>query len=164
MGFLRPPVCRLPRFFLCALRALAMFFCTCPGVSFLVRLLVANCLRGVFPGSPVFFLAVVLERAISLKYNEFLGSAFGLGWEAINKDRSFPLILAGPTVIGSTLLFLVGDNCGVLHTLVFGVELNSDQITEPESLQPVWSIAGATIKNFCHTNVNYLANCPIIHT
>ena len=105
--------------------------------------LVANCFQGVFPGPPVFFRAVVFDLAISLKYNESLGSACFPDIAAINRDKSFPLVVAEPFEGGSTFPFLTGDGSGVLCTLVSGVELNSEQTIESESLQPVLSSTGA---------------------
>ena len=76
---------------------------------------------------------------------------FGLA--ANSKDRSFPLDLTGslevegstesPGVEGSSTFLLLGEGSGVLSTLVLGVELNSEQMIEPESLQPVLSSTGA---------------------
>ena len=66
------------------------------------------------------------------------------GLVANNKDKSFPLGLVGPfDVGGSSTLIRLGEGSGVLSTLVLGVELNSEQITEFESLQPVLSSTGA---------------------
>ena len=114
----------------------------------------ANCLRGALPPPPVFFRAVLFCLAISLKYNEFLGNVAPFGLVANNKDRSFPLGLIGSLEVegsteslevegSSTLRLFWGKDSGVLSTLVFGVELNSEHTTEPESLQPVRSCTGA---------------------
>ena len=101
----------------------------------------AICFRGVLP---IFFLAVVLEHAISLKYKESLGKARLLGFPFINKVRSLPLDCLVPFEIegsASTLLLLAGNASGVLCMLVSGVELNSEQTIE--SLQPALSLTGA---------------------
>ena len=71
-------------------------------------------------------------------------------------DKSFPLGCIFPLGAGvgaeevkgiasssTTLPLLLGEDSGVLSTLVFGVELNSEHIMEPESLQPVRSCTGA---------------------
>ena len=50
----------------------------------------------------------------------------------------------GMSSSSTTLPLLLGEDSGVLPTLVFGVELNSEHTTEPESLQPVRSCTGAT--------------------
>ena len=82
---------------------------------------------------------------------------FGLA--ANSKDRSFPLDLTeslevegsagSPGVEGFSTLLRLGEDSGVLSTLVLGVELNSEQMIElsiePESLQPVLSSTGAVI-------------------
>ena len=73
---------------------------------------------------------------------------FGLA--ANSKDRSFPLDLTESLgVEGSSTLLRLGEDSGVLSTLVLGVELNSEQMIElsiePESLQPVLSSTGAVI-------------------
>ena len=44
---------------------------------------------------------------------------------------------------GSSIFLRFGEGSGVLLTLVLGVELNSEQMIEPESLQPVLSSTGA---------------------
>ena len=68
------------------------------------------------------------------------------GLVANSKDRSFPLGLTESLgVEGSSTLLLLGEGSGVLSTLVLGVELNSEQMIEPESLQPVLSSTGAVI-------------------
>ena len=81
------------------------------------------------------------------------------GLVANSKDRSFPLDLTGSLEVegstesseveGSSTFLLLGEGSGVLSTLVFGVELNSEQMIElsiePESLQPVLSSTGAVI-------------------
>ena len=66
------------------------------------------------------------------------------GLTANSKDRSFPLDLMGfLEVEGSSPFHRLGEGSGVLSTLELGVELNSEQMIEPESLQPVWSSTGA---------------------
>ena len=133
MGLFRPPVWRFPRFFWAAAAALAAFRLACSGVNFFRGACEGRFWRGVLP---VFFLAVFLVLAISLKYKESLGSANFPGLVASNRDRSFPFDLL-VLVEGSPISFAWGGEfSGVLRTLVFGVELNSEQ-TEPKSLQPV---------------------------
>ena len=88
--------------------------------------------------------AISLVCANSLKYNEFLGKAQLPGLVANSIDKSFPLGLVGPFKVGGSSSRLhLGEGSGVLWTLVLGVELNSEQIIEPESLQPVLSSTGA---------------------
>ena len=56
---------------------------------------------------------------------------FGLA--ANSKDRSFPYDLTGSLEIeGSSIFLRFGEGSGVLSTLVLGVELNSEQMIEPE--------------------------------
>ena len=63
---------------------------------------------------------------------------------ANSSDKSFPLDLVGPfEVDGLSTLTRLGEGSGVLSTLVLGVELNSEQMIEPELLQPVLSSTGA---------------------
>ena len=63
---------------------------------------------------------------------------------ANSNDKSFPLVLVGPfEVDGSSSLTCLGEGSGVLTMLVLGVELNSEQMIEPESLQPVLSSTSA---------------------
>ena len=108
------------------------------------------------------FRAVCLVLTIfSLKYNESWGVRYLSRFCAlIRRERSFPLgwlpplgLTAGVVdVEGITLpviplLLLMGEGSGVEHTLVLGVELNSE-ITElnseaTPSEQPVWSVTGA---------------------
>ena len=57
---------------------------------------------------------------------------------ANSKERSFPFGLADDEDLLNS-----GELLGVLCMLVFGVELNSEQMIEPESLQPVLSSTGA---------------------
>ena len=148
IGLFNPPVLGLP--LLPAAVALAAFFRACAAVNVFRGFFVTNCLRGALPEPPVFFLAVVLLRAISLKYNESLGNMPPFGLAANSKDRSFPFDLTGSLGIeGSSTFLLLGEGSGVLSTLVFGVELNSEQMLElsiePESLQPVLSSTGAVM-------------------
>ena len=144
IGLLSPPVCRLPRFLCWAWMAFAAFLRACAADNFLRGFLVANCFRGALPGPPVFLRAVFFCLAISLKYKESLGNMPPFGLAASSKDRSFPLDLTGSfTVEGSSTFLRLGEDSGVLSTLVLGVELNSEQMIEPESLQPVLSSTGA---------------------
>ena len=133
MGLFRPPVWRFPRFFWVAAGALAAFRLACSSVSFFRGACEGRFWRGVLP---VFFLAVFLVLAISLKYKESLGSANFPGLVASNRDRSFPFGLLVLVEGSPTPSAWGGEFSGVLRMLVFGVELNSEQ-TEPKSLQPV---------------------------
>ena len=142
MGLFKPPVFGgLPRFCCAAWLALATFFRACAGVNFFMGFLVTSFSRGLLP---VFLRAVFLVLAISLKYKELLGNMPPFGLAANSKDRSFPLDLMGSLEIeGSSIFLCFGEGSGVLSTLVLGVELNSEQMIEPESLQPVLSSTGA---------------------
>ena len=83
-----------------------------------------------------FCFGVVLDLAISLKYNDSDGVLYN--WPGfISRDKSFPLLDIGPfpvEVDGRGPFF--GEGSGVLSTLVSGVEGNS-LISSPEfSLLP----------------------------
>ena len=97
----------------------------------------------------------------SLKYNESWGVQYrSRFWALIRRERSFPLDWPTPLGLGIGAVevegmalpiipfpLLIGEGSGVEHTLVLGIELNSE-ITELKSEatpseQPVWSITGA---------------------
>ena len=144
IGFFTPPVFG-PREFCRVLR----------------RLLFFSGLRGCLPGPLVFRAVYLVFTIFSLQYNESWGVQYwSRFWPLIKRERSLPLDWPTPLGLGIGAVevegmalpiipfpLLIGEGSGVEHTLVLGVELNSE-ITELKSEatpseQPVWSITGA---------------------
>ena len=117
--------------------------------------------RGSLPNSLVLRAVCLVFTIFSLKYNESWGVQYRLRfWALIRRERSFSLDWPTPFGLGIGAVevegmalpiipfpLLIGEGSGVEHTLVLGVELNSE-ITELKSEatpseQPVWSVTGA---------------------